>query len=108
MRLQLLQRKYPERASDFDAMQQDISRGIQTLENLLLLARLDPEHAENLPKTHFALHTVIDEAIQALTPFIKQKAIQIQQRMVVAEFGRTFLSCVGNQNPGIRLRLIHL
>ena len=85
MRLQLLQRKYPERASDFDAMQQDISRGIQTLENLLLLARLDPEHAENLLKTHFALHTVIDEAIQALTPFIKQKAIQIQQRMVVAE-----------------------
>ena len=85
MRLQLLQRKYPERASDFDAMQQDISRGTQTLENLLLLARLDPEYAENLPKTHFALHTVIDEAIQALTPFIKQKAIQIQQRMVVAE-----------------------
>ena len=41
--------------------------------------------AENLLKTHFALHTVIDEAIQALTPFIKQKAIQIQQRMVVAE-----------------------
>ena len=85
MRLQLLQRKYPERASDFASMQQDISRGTQTLENLLLLARLDPEYAENLPKTHFALHTVIDEAIQALTPFIKQKAIQIQQRMVVAE-----------------------
>ncbi len=28
MRLQLLQRKYPERASDFASMQQDISRGI--------------------------------------------------------------------------------
>ena len=54
-------------------------------QHLLLLARLDPEHAENLPKTHFALHPVIDEAIQALTPFIKQKAIQIQQQILVAE-----------------------
>lgn len=54
-------------------------------QHLRLLARLDPEHAENLPKTHFALHTVIDEAIQALTSFIKQKAIQIQQQILVAE-----------------------
>ena len=54
-------------------------------QHLLLLARLDPEHAENLLKTHFALHTVIDEAIQALTPFIKEKVIQIQQQIPVAE-----------------------
>ena len=50
-----------------------------------MLARLDPEYAENLPKTHFALHTVIDEAIQALTPFIKEKAIQIQQQFLGPE-----------------------
>lgn len=50
MRLQLLQRKYPERASDFASMQQDISQGLKTLENLLLLARLDPEHAGTIPR----------------------------------------------------------
>ncbi|ENW79693.1 hypothetical protein F909_02796 [Acinetobacter sp. ANC 3929] len=79
MRLQLLQRKYPERAVDFSQMQQDVSRGIQTLENLLLLARLDPEHSDNLPKTKFALQLVVDEAAQALGLFAHEKAIQLQQ-----------------------------
>ncbi|WP_333662849.1 sensor histidine kinase [Acinetobacter sp.] len=85
MRLQLLQRKYPERASDFAAMQQDISRGTQTLENLLLLARLDPEHAENLPKTYFILQTVIQEAVGILGSFSSEKLIHIQQQFLVAE-----------------------
>ncbi|WP_433848069.1 sensor histidine kinase [Acinetobacter proteolyticus] len=77
MRLQLLQRKYPERAADFSQMQQDVSRGIQILENLLLLARLDPERAENLPKTYFSMQQNIDEAIQALHLFAKEKHIQL-------------------------------
>jgi len=76
LRLQLLQRKYPERAGDFVQMQQDVNRGIQTLENLLLLARLDPEHAENLPKTHLDLKEVVQEATQALSLFAKEKHIQ--------------------------------
>lgn len=78
LRLQLLQRKYPERAGDFVQMQQDVNRGIQTLENLLLLARLDPEHANNLPKTQFDLNAVIQEAMQALALFVQDKQIQIQ------------------------------
>lgn len=77
MRLQLLQRKYPERAADFSQMQQDVSRGIQILENLLLLARLDPEHAENLPKTYFSMQESVEEAIQALHLFAKEKHIQL-------------------------------
>lgn len=85
MRLQLLQRKYPERAADFSQMQQDVSRGIQTLENLLLLARLDPEHSDNLPKTHFALQLVIDEATQALSLFAHEKVIQLQQTSILKD-----------------------
>lgn len=77
LRLQLLQRKYPERADDLVQMQQDVNRGIQTLENLLLLARLDPEHANNLPKTQFDLNAVIQEAMQALALFAQEKRIQI-------------------------------
>lgn len=77
LRLQLLQRKYPERAGDFVQIQQDVNRGIQTLENLLLLARLDPEHAENLLKTYFDLQEVVQEATQALALFAKEKRIQI-------------------------------
>lgn len=78
LRLQLLQRKYPDRAGDFVPMQQDVNRGIQTLENLLLLARLDPEHANNLPKTQCDLNAVIQEAMQALALFVQDKQIQIQ------------------------------
>ncbi|USA47991.1 ATP-binding protein [Acinetobacter sp. C26M] len=82
MRLQLLQRKYPERAADFTQMQQDVSRGIQILENLLLLARLDPEHAENLPKTHFSMQENVDEAIQALKLFANEKHIQLHWQVI--------------------------
>ncbi|MCH7378272.1 MULTISPECIES: HAMP domain-containing sensor histidine kinase [Acinetobacter] len=77
MRLQLLQRKYPERAVDFSQMQQDVSRGIQILENLLLLARLDPEHTDNLPKTYLSMQESVEEAIQALHLFAKEKHIQL-------------------------------
>lgn len=85
MRLQLLQRKYPEHAADFTQMQQDVSRGIQILENLLLLARLDPEHAENLPKTQVNLYVVLDEAVQALHLFANQKSIQFHLQSMTDE-----------------------
>ncbi len=45
LRLQVLKRKYqqqPELAQDLEQIQRDVSRGTQVLENLLLLARLDP------------------------------------------------------------------
>jgi two-component system sensor histidine kinase QseC len=51
MRLQVLKRKFPELESEFKPIQQDVSRGVQVLDNLLLLARLDPEQKE----TNFAV-----------------------------------------------------
>lgn len=81
MRLQLLQRKYPERAVDFIQMQQDVSRGIQTLENLLLLARLDPEQAHNLPRANFSLYELIVEVIQTQALFANEKLIQLHSQL---------------------------
>lgn len=101
LRLQLLQRKYPERAHDFVQMQQDVSRGIQTLENLLLLARLDPEKPENLPKSSFDIQETIDEVIQALTFFANEKSIKFIQKsrvencMIVANQQLIF-TCIRN------------
>ncbi|EPG37607.1 sensor histidine kinase [Acinetobacter colistiniresistens] len=101
MRLQLLQRKYPERAADFSQMQQDVSRGIQTLENLLLLARLDPEHAENLPKADVDLQMIIDEVIHTVSLFANEKNIQLQQRnqlngVMVFANQQLIFSCIRN------------
>ncbi|ATZ67110.1 sensor histidine kinase [Acinetobacter haemolyticus] len=102
MRLQLLQRKYPERATDFIQIQQDVSRGIQTLENLLLLARLDPEHADNLPKTHFSLNELITEVMQAQALFANEKSIRLHSQLETIEkddvFGNRQLlfSCIRN------------
>ncbi|WP_109440332.1 sensor histidine kinase [Acinetobacter haemolyticus] len=102
MRLQLLHRKYPERAADFIHIQQDVSRGIQTLENLLLLARLDPEHADNLPKTHFSLNELIMEVMQTQALFANEKSIQFHPQLSVTEGSEVFanrqlmFSCIRN------------
>ncbi|MFI7965551.1 sensor histidine kinase, partial [Acinetobacter baumannii] len=51
MRLQVLQRKYqhiPELDHDFERIQEDVSRSTKILENLLLLARLEPNETEQL------------------------------------------------------------
>lgn len=53
MRLQLIQRKYhdiPQLKQDLSQIQNDVDRSTQVLENLLLLARLDPAHEQQLAK----------------------------------------------------------
>ena len=77
LRLQLLQRKYPERAKELDSIQLDVSRGIQTLENLLLLARLDPEHSEHLPKTYFDLNEMVKLLLSDFSTAIETKNLEI-------------------------------
>ena len=76
MRLQVLKRKYQEDAQLRQALQMiqnDVNRGTQILENLLLLARLDPEHAEQLPKQQVNLKVLIQDVLQALQPFAQEK-----------------------------------
>nr|WP_174505476.1 ATP-binding protein [Acinetobacter sp. Marseille-Q1620] len=80
MRLQLIQRKYqddPELKKDLYKIEQDISRGTQVLENLLLLARLDPQKGDELPKNSVDLLDLLKNAIQSLELMIKLKNISI-------------------------------
>lgn len=83
MRLQVLKRKFPELESEFKPIQQDVSRGVQVLDNLLLLARLDPEQKESLAKTKFDFSLLMQDVIKALQPFADSKQIKIN--VVLAE-----------------------
>ena len=77
MRLQVLKRKYPDLNQDLVSIQNDVSRGTQVLENLLLLARLDPTNTNQLPKIDVNLQAIVCDVIQALQPFALEKNIQI-------------------------------
>ncbi|WP_326519512.1 sensor histidine kinase [Acinetobacter sp. CAAS 2-6] len=100
MRLQVLKRKYPEMAQDFIPVQQDVSRGVQVLENLLLLARLDPAHADQLPRTELFLDAVFQDVLQALQPFSQQKLVMIQVDITAALSVQVneqlFFTCIRN------------
>ncbi len=86
MRLQLLTRKYASNEilnKDLKQIQQDVSRGTLVLENLLLLARLDPRKTNDLPKSKIDLEALIQDVISALKPFVDEKQINI--KMSVAQ-----------------------
>ena len=83
MRLQVLKRKFPKLESELKPIQQDVSRGVQVLDNLLLLARLDPEQKESLAKTKFDFSLLMRDVIKALQPFADSKQIKIS--VVLAE-----------------------
>ncbi|QYA56051.1 HAMP domain-containing histidine kinase [Acinetobacter johnsonii] len=83
MRLQVLKRKFPELESELKPIQQDVSRGVQVLDNLLLLARLDPEQKESLAKTKFDFSLLMRDVMKALQPFSDSKQIKIN--VVLAE-----------------------
>lgn len=80
MRLQVLQRKYqhlPDLAENLAPIQHDLKRGTQILENLLMLARLDPTQANEIKKQKINLAHMFDEVQHSLAPFINEKNIDI-------------------------------
>lgn len=82
MRLQVLERKHAGQLEalqpDLRAIQQDLGRGVKVLENLLLLARLDPTEQQQLVKQTFDFNQLVAEVLQSLEPFIAEKNILIQ------------------------------
>ena len=82
MRLQLLNRKYgeidPALSQGFKQIQADVSRGSNVLENLLLLARLDPSDAKQLPRQTVQMDAVVEEVLNILHPYALQKQIDYQ------------------------------
>ncbi len=87
MRLQVLQRKYPEIQSDLNAIRQDVSRGTRVLENLLMLARLDPTKTDQLNKRQADLEQITLQALEALALLSQDKQIQfeLQTQAVIME-----------------------
>lgn len=80
MRLQVLNRKFshiPELSLQLDRIQNDINRGTQVLENLLLLARLDPTDSSQLPQDWITLDLLVTDAVQALEPLTIEKQINL-------------------------------
>ncbi|QXR20345.1 two-component sensor histidine kinase [Acinetobacter variabilis] len=102
MRLQVLKRKYQEDAQLRQALQMiqnDVNRGTQILEKLLLLARLDPEHAEQLPKQQVNLKVLVQEVLQALQPFAQEKEIHWNLKLedaVIEANAELIFSCIRN------------
>lgn len=84
LRLQLLQRKYQDQAQythELQQIQQDVSRGTQVVENLLLLARLDPTETMSLPQTQVELSQMLMEVWHSLEIFRLEKQVQLQTQM---------------------------
>lgn len=80
LRLQVLQRKYqdqPQFTQELQLIQQDVSRGTQVLENLLLLARLDPTETADLPLSSLNLSQLVMDVWNSLEIFKQQKQIQL-------------------------------
>ncbi|WP_180025486.1 MULTISPECIES: HAMP domain-containing sensor histidine kinase [unclassified Acinetobacter] len=102
MRLQVLKRKYQEDAQLRQALQMiqnDVNRGTQILENLLLLARLDPEHAEQLPKQQVNLKVLVQDVLEALQPFAQEKQIHWNLKLedaVIEANAELIFSCIRN------------
>lgn len=79
MRLQLLKRKYSDQAfsKDLNQIEIDVRRSSNILENLLLLARLDPTQSHALPTKTFDLNEMIHEVEKSLEPFARDKDISL-------------------------------
>ncbi|MGE8599373.1 MAG: sensor histidine kinase [Acinetobacter calcoaceticus] len=90
MRLQVLQRKYqhvPELHQDFERIQEDVSRSTKILENLLLLARLEPNEAEQpqLPKTIIDLNYLLARVIETVNLDAQAKQMLIETNTLSTE-----------------------
>ena len=88
LRLQVLQRKYqdqPQFTQELQLIQQDVSRGTQVLENLLLLARLDPTETAELPKSRLDLSELVMQVWQSLEIFRQQKQVMLQTQLESAQ-----------------------
>ena len=87
MRLQVLKRKYQEDENlnqALQSIQNDVNRGTKVLENLLLMARLDPQKVENLPKSSVNLTQLLDEILQSAQAVLHEKQFVLQTHFTTA------------------------
>ena len=99
MRLQVLKRKYPDIQHDLLSIQHDVNRGTRVLENLLILARLDPTQSEQLDKKQNDLEQLSLQVLDALQPFIEEKHIELKLQTQSVQFAMNaelMFSCLRN------------
>lgn len=80
MRLQLIQRKYgnvPELENDLLRIQHDVDRSTQVIENLLLLARLDPTQEKSINKSALDLNNTVLDVIETLNLLAQKRQIKL-------------------------------
>jgi two-component system sensor histidine kinase QseC len=90
MRLQVLQRKYQHISGldqDFERIQEDVSRSAKILENLLLLARLEPNETEQpeLFKSVIDLNHILARAIETVNIDAQSKQMVIELNILSNE-----------------------
>ncbi|MVW80903.1 HAMP domain-containing protein [Bordetella sp. 02P26C-1] len=81
-RIQVMQRRLakegPEAAAaDLQRLRDDVARGTALVENLLQLARLDPESAETLVSEPVQAHALIDEAVRLCAAEAQARCVTI-------------------------------
>ncbi|MBJ7263686.1 MAG: sensor histidine kinase N-terminal domain-containing protein [Burkholderiaceae bacterium] len=89
-KIQLMQRRYRVAGSndpqvdmntdlqnDLQGLRTDLARNTALVENLLLLARLDPQGADDLPKERVDVYTLLREVVAACAPAAQARAIRI-------------------------------
>jgi two-component system sensor histidine kinase QseC len=84
LRLQVLQRKFqdqPQFTQELQLIQQDVRRGTQVLENLLVLARLDPTETADLPQSQLDLSELAIEVWNSLEIFRQQKQVRLETKL---------------------------
>lgn len=99
MRLQLLSRKYgeidPALSHGFKQIQTDVARGSNVLENLLLLARLDPSDAKQLPRQTVQMNGLVEEVMKILQPYAIEKQIhyELELENISVEANKELILC---------------
>ena len=89
-KIQLMQRRYraagpndpqgdmnTDLQNDLQGLRTDLARSTALVENLLLLARLDPQGADDLPKERVDVDTLLREVVVACAPAAQARAIRI-------------------------------
>lgn len=90
-RIQLLQRSHAQPAgstakdqacltlqADLQRLREDVARSTTLVENLLQLARLDPESTESLPLQTLAVQELLDEVTAACKPAAQARRMELQ------------------------------
>ncbi|WP_322840158.1 HAMP domain-containing sensor histidine kinase [Acinetobacter sp. Ver3] len=103
MRLQLLKRKYQSDheglSQDLEQILKDVSRGSNILENLLLLARLDPSSKQDVPIQSIDLDRLTKEVLHSVQPLSQEKNIQFKTELgnhAIKANPELMFSCIRN------------